>query len=308
MNAMVMSFPSQEALAASIGAVVGGAVAAVGWRRFPDGESLVSVDPTVAGADLVIVANLHDPDPTTLALRFAAETARELGARTVGLVAPYLPYMRQDERFRPGEAISARLFANFLQQSFDWLVTVDPHLHRNPTLGSLFRIAATNVGAAPAIADWISRFGGDVLLIGPDAESAQWVGDIATRCGAAYRVLRKRRLGDRAVEIDAPDLGALRHLHPIIVDDIASTGHTIAQAVRTLGSCGLAPPTVIVTHAVFAPGAESLIESAGARQLMSCNTIPHRSNAIDVAMPIAHAVGRQLQAIGKNGEISSGPR
>src|SRR3546814_2966154 len=82
-----------------------------------------------------------------LPLRFAARAAREFGARSVGLIAPYLGYMRQDTRFHPGEAVSTPLFAQFLEEAFDWLVTVDPHLHRVERLQSLYRIPTAHVSA-----------------------------------------------------------------------------------------------------------------------------------------------------------------
>src|SRR3546814_9684201 len=98
-------------------------IAPVAWRHFPDGESLVTLDDALDGADVAILASLRNADAMALPLRFAARTAREFGARSVGLIAPYLGYMRQDTRFNPGEAVSTPLFAQFLEEAFDWLVT-----------------------------------------------------------------------------------------------------------------------------------------------------------------------------------------
>src|SRR5690606_29301909 len=107
-------------------------------HTFPDGETLVRVDAPVAGRPVAIVARLDHPDAKTLALLFAADAVRELGAAGVGLVAPYLPYMRQDHRFHPGEAITSRSYARLLSRSFDFLVTVDPHLHRWHSLAEIY--------------------------------------------------------------------------------------------------------------------------------------------------------------------------
>ncbi|CAM5536243.1 ribose-phosphate pyrophosphokinase-like domain-containing protein [Rhodanobacter lindaniclasticus] len=98
-------------------------IAPVAWRHFPDGESLVTLEDSLAGADVAILASLRHADALALPLRFAARTAREFGARSVGLIAPYLGYMRQDTRFHRGEAVSTPLFAQFLEEAFDWLVT-----------------------------------------------------------------------------------------------------------------------------------------------------------------------------------------
>lgn len=284
---LLLPFPTGRLLADALARETGFAIGALGWRRFPDGESLVTVDEAVSGADVAIVCSLRDPDVQALALTYAAATARELGARSVGLVAPYLAYMRQDRRFHAGEAVSAPLFARFLQESFDWLLTVDPHLHRIASLDQLFAIPAVNVPAAPAIADWISREIPDALLIGPDSESAQWVAEIARRAGVMHQVLEKQRFGDRDVRISLPDAAASVGRQPVIVDDIAASGQTIAETVRQLTLQGTAAPIVVVIHAVFAEDAQRRIEEAGAARLVSCDTIAHDTNAISVAGQIA---------------------
>jgi len=140
-----------------------------------------------------------------MASRYAAQTAREFGARSVGVIAPYLAYMRQDTRFNRGEAISAQLFARFLEETFDWLVTVDPHLHRFEQLQSLYGMPATHVSATPAIAGWIAHEIPDAMLVGPDSESEQWVARIAAQAGVPYQVLSKERRGDYDVRVSLPD-------------------------------------------------------------------------------------------------------
>jgi ribose-phosphate pyrophosphokinase len=104
----------------------------------------------------------------------------------VGLVAPYLGYMRQDKRFHPREAVSAPIFAGFLDECFDWVMTADPHLHRNPSLSALFRIPAYRVATAPLLADWIAANVPEAVLLGPDSESQQWVAEVARLAGRPY--------------------------------------------------------------------------------------------------------------------------
>ena len=72
------------------------------------------IDTPVRGRCVVLAGSLHQPDEKTLPLLFAADAARELGAAQVGLVAPYLAYMRQDRRFEPGEAVTSRSYARLL--------------------------------------------------------------------------------------------------------------------------------------------------------------------------------------------------
>ena len=238
---------------------------------------------------MAIVASLQHPDAMALALRFAAATAREFGAHSIGLIAPYLGYMRQDRRFHPGEAVSTPLFAEFLEDSFDWLVTVDPHLHRNPRLAVLFRKPARHVTAAPFVADWIRREVTDPVLIGPDRESTQWVADIAERAGAPFQVLSKTRHGDRDVDITLPNPDGARGRTPVIVDDIVSSGQTMIETLRHLKPLGLPPAVCIAIHAVFADDAYAQVLHAGAARVVSTDSIAHESNAITLAAPLAAA-------------------
>ena len=290
MNRVLIAFPELESMGSNLAARLQARPSPLGWRRFPDGESLVTLDDQLSGTDVVLLAGLRSPDTAALALRFAAETAREFGARSVGLVAPYLPYMRQDTRFHPGEAISAPIFARFLEQSVDWLVTVDPHLHRNPRLDGLFSIPTRHVAAAAAMAAWVQANVPDAILIGPDSESAQWVGDIAARAQVPFQVLAKIREGDRSVRVSLPDPIAARGRTPVVVDDIVSSGHTMIETLKHLAALGLPPATCLVTHAVFSEDAYDRLLAAGAQRVVSTDTIPHPAcNAIAMAPALAVA-------------------
>lgn len=160
--------------------------------------------------DVVLVRSMDRPDPKLLPLVFAADTARDLGAASVARVAPYLCYMRQDGRFRAGEAVTSVSFARLVSAAFDALVTVDPHLHRYHGLAEIYSITTAVVHSAVPMTDWIARNEDMPLLIGPDIESEQWVSDVARRIGAPYRVLQKERLGDRNVKITVPDMREFR--------------------------------------------------------------------------------------------------
>lgn len=289
MRRMLLPFPGNEALAGGVAERLGAGVSPVDLHRFPDGESLVTLQGDVRGADVAFVLSLCEPDRWALPLWFAAATARELGARRVGLISPYLAYMRQDVRFHEGEAVSARLFARFLEQSVDWLVTVDPHLHRTPDLSALYTMPTHRVEAAPAIARWIAGHVADPILIGPDSESAQWVAAIAARAGAPFQVLEKARHGDRDVTVSLPDASAAAGRTPVIIDDIVSSGHTLLRTLEQLEHLGLPAPVVIAIHPVFAGDAFERLRSARLARLVSTDTIAHASNAITVVPELARA-------------------
>ena len=289
---IILPAPGAEQAAADLAAHLHVPVGRVEARRFPDGESYLRLHGDLADKDVVVVASLRDPDPQALRLWYLAQTARDLGARRVGIVAPYLPYMRQDKRFQPGEAVTSGTFARFLSQAFDWLVTVDPHLHRLVSLADVYSVPAENVASAPAIARWVVANIPEPVIVGPDSESEQWASDVAGRVGCPFIVLAKRRLGDRSVEISVPQVETHAGRHPVLIDDIISSARTMAVAVRQVRSVFRSAPVCIGVHAVFAADALQALEDAGAGRVVTCNTLPHPSNGIDVMEEVAQAVRR----------------
>jgi ribose-phosphate pyrophosphokinase len=290
MTLLVLPAPGAETAAAGLARHLRAPLGGVESRRFPDGESYLRVASEVREADVVVVASLRDPDPQALGLWYLADTARELDARSVGLVAPYLPYMRQDRRFHPGEAITSRTFAEFISQRFDWLVTVDPHLHRIASLSEIYRVPVRAIASAPAIARWVGSQVSRPVIVGPDSESEQWARDVADRIGCPAIVLEKRRLGDRSVEISVPAAEAYADRTPVLIDDIISSARTMAVAVRQVRSAFGSAPICVGVHAVFAPDALQVLQQAGAARIVTCNTLPHETNAIDVLEDVAAGV------------------
>jgi ribose-phosphate pyrophosphokinase len=294
MSTLILPLPGAETLARALAAPSKLPLGSVEFRRFPDGESYYRITCEPKDADVVVVAALRDPDAQALGLWFIADELRAMGARRIGLAAPYLPYMRQDARFKPGEAITSRTFARYVSQAFDWLVTVDPHLHRYDSLDEIYTIPSTVVPAAPAIARWVSSHVKEPVLIGPDAESHQWVDEVARLVGCTSQVLTKTRHGDRHVEITLPDAAGVAGRQAVLLDDIVSSGHTMAEAARHVRALSGRGPVCIGVHALFAPEAKPLLQDAGAARVVTCNTVPDATNAIDVMPEVAAAIGKML--------------
>jgi ribose-phosphate pyrophosphokinase len=290
MTAVVFTCSGSDALARAIVEAIGGEHGVLASHRFPDGESYARLDTPVADRHVIIVASLDDPDRKTLPLVFAADAARSLGAKRIGLVAPYLPYTRQDARFKPGEAITSATFARLLSSYVDWLATVDPHLHRRSDLAEIYTTRTRVVSSAPPIAAWVRAAVREPLLIGPDEESRQWVEEIAKLAQAPLEVLRKVRRGDLDVEVSVPNLERWRGRTPVLVDDIIASARTMAKAVVEVRATGAPPPVCIGVHAIFAGDALSTLRSARPSRIVTCNTVAHATNAVDLDRAIAEAV------------------
>lgn len=280
---LLFAYAGNEDLAALLIDKKGYERGAMDIHHFPDGESLVRFDSDVKGRDVLLLCTLDRPDPKAVSLMFFAQTAKELGAKSVGLIAPYLGYMRQDKRFHDGEAVTSGIFAAFLSAHFDSLVTVDPHLHRHKDMSEIYTIPTKVVHAADAIAAWIKNNIDKPVLIGPDEESDQWVADVARKAGAPYTVLTKIRHGDKDVEVSVPEIDKYADHRPVLVDDIISTARTMIAAAGHLNHAGMKPPVCIGVHAVFAGDAFEILKSAGVERIVTCNTISHETNDIDVS-------------------------
>lgn len=289
MKTLLLALPGNEPMARRLAGELGAGLIEAQFHRFPDGESYVRFTTAVTDATVWLVCTLDRPDPKFIPLMIAAETARDLGAARVGLIAPYLAYMRQDTRFRPGEAVSSAYFAKVLSCVVDALVTVDPHLHRRSALSEIYAVPSAIVHAAPVIAEWIRDNVQRPVLIGPDSESEQWVADVAARAGAPYIVLAKTRRGDRDVEVTVPDIEQVKSRTPVLVDDIVSTARTMCETLGHLRKQGLAGAVCIGVHAVFADDAYASLLAAGASRVATADTIPHKSNAIHLTKQIAAA-------------------
>lgn len=265
-------------------------------RLFPDGESYLRIDTPVEGRHCIVLADLSHPNNKYLPLVFLVQTLREFGAASVGLVAPYLSYMRQDRRFVEGEAITSRIFARHLSAQIDWLVTVDPHLHRYRSLDEIYSIPNRVVAGAPLLADWL-KGQTNVLLVGPDAESEQWVSEIAAHSGHAFVIGAKQRFGDRDLQVSLPDLRSYQQHTAVIIDDVIASGQTILKCIVALRAQGIERIKCAGVHGIFADGVDAQLLAAGLDELATTNTIVHPSNAMDICPLLLGPVRECMQEI-----------
>ncbi|MBV1930115.1 MAG: ribose-phosphate diphosphokinase [Porticoccaceae bacterium] len=263
-------------------------------RLFPDGETYLRIDTPVQNRHCVVLADLSHPDDKYLPLVFLLATLREFGAASVGLVAPYLSYMRQDRRFIEGEALTSRIFARLLSAQIDWLVTVDPHLHRYHSLNEIYSVPTRVVQGAPLLADWL-KGQTNLLLVGPDAESEQWLAEIAALSGHPFVIGSKTRHGDRDVVVTLPDLTRFYHHVAVIIDDVISSGQTILKCISALRLKGIQGIKCAGVHGIFADGIDAQLMSAGLDELVTTNTIVHRSNALDITDLLISPIGECIR-------------
>jgi ribose-phosphate pyrophosphokinase len=294
MTTIIFNLDSDPSLFGTLASRLDAEIGQLEQRKFPDGESYLRSHSDCQGKDVVIFCNLYAPDNKLLKLLFLSNIAQEMQANRIGLVTPYLPYMRQDKQFHPGECVTSKPFAKLLSASFDFLVTMDPHLHRYHSLDEIYSLKSAVVPAAPLMAKWIKKNINTPLLIGPDSESAQWVSEVAQMANAPFQVLEKIRYGDRDVEVSIPALAAYKNATPVLVDDIISSGRTMLETIHHLQNAGMGRPVCMGVHGIFAGDAyQQLCQVA---DVITTQCISHPSNVIEIGDSLADATLQLLNA------------
>ena len=292
MEKIFFALPDNDALTQSLAEKCFAELGKVTIRQFPDGETYVRIESDMLHKQVFLVCTLDYADTKIMPLYYLAQTAKELGAQSVHLIAPYLSYMRQDMRFKSGEGITSAYFAKLLSSFLDSLITLDPHLHRINTLSEIYSISTITLHADTLVSKWISENIDQPVLIGPDAESAQWVAEVAHYANLPFVILEKTRRGDENVEISVPHIEKYKEHTPVLVDDIIATASTMMTTMGHLKKAGMRNPVCIGIHGIFAHNSYIDLLAAGAEAVITCNTISHQSNKITIDDLIASAVNR----------------
>jgi ribose-phosphate pyrophosphokinase len=258
-------------------------------HRFPDGESRLRL-PAMLPPRVALLRGLHRPNEKLAELMIVAPAARELGAIQLTLVCPYLAYMRQDMAFQPGEAVSQRHVGQALAGWFDNVITVDPHLHRVHTMDEVLPgRRGMALSAAALLGAWAARHASRPILLGPDEEAAPWVRSAALAQGLEHGTCIKQRSGDREVRVALPELH-FQGREVVLIDDVASTGRTLAVTTAALLQRGAKAVDVAVTHALFVDDAVAQLAAAGVRHVWSSDSVPHASNVVSLVPMLADAL------------------
>jgi ribose-phosphate pyrophosphokinase len=258
-----------------------GRLAKVEMKRFPDDECYVRIDEDLDGEDVFLVQTTW-PDKNIIELFLLQDAIKEFDVSSLTTVVPYFGYARQDKQFKSGEPISARALAKLIQLKTDEFMTVDVHA---PTVIDWFEdVSAKNVPGYPAVGRFL-KGKGIQLVLSPDegrADNAKRVADVVG-CEADFLV--KERLDGETVQITPKSL-AVKGKKVAIVDDIISTGGTIAKAAESLREQGASRILAVCTHGVFAGEALKKL-SAVCDEICSTDTIENPTTCISVASEIA---------------------
>ena len=249
---------------------------------FPDGERYVRLQAPVAGEHVVLVQTTH-PDPMLVEYFLLADAVRDAGARRLTAVIPYFGYARQDKRFADGEALSAKTVARHVALDADELLTATIH---NPDVLALFPIRAREVSGVPAIGRYLKAAGVD-LVLGPDDGALRLAKEAAAIAGTRYEYLDKERLDSYTVRVTPKEL-RVKGQAVAIVDDMISTGGTIATAAKELKAQGASRVIAACVHGLFVGRAEENLQVCD--EVVATDTVLSAHTKVTVAPEFARAV------------------
>lgn len=236
-------------------------------KRFPDDELYVRIMDDVSKEHVIIIQTTY-PDYNIIELFLLQNAAEEAGAKEISVVIPYFGYARQDTKFQNGEPISAKALAQLISLNADRVITVDPHKEH---ILDFFSTNAFSCSAVSEIAKYLKEKNID-LILAPDKGALNRAKDASKIIGCDFDYMEKKRIDGNTVEIKPKKLD-VQNKNVAIIDDIISTGGTMAISIQELKKHGAKKVYVACTHGLFAGDAIKKLNSAGCDEIISTDTI-----------------------------------
>jgi len=246
-------------------------------KRFPDKEMYIQIVDDVAGEDVIIVQTTY-PDPNIIELFLLQNAVEEANAKSITVVIPYFGYARQDTKFKDGEPISAKALANLISLSADKVITVDPHKEH---ILDFFSTSAVSCSAVPELAKYLKTKNIDMVLA-PDKGALERAKKASEIIGCDFDYMEKIRIDGETIEIKPKNLD-VKNKNVAIIDDIISTGGTMAKSIKELKKFGAKKVYVSCTHGLFAGEAVKKLVSAGCDKIISTDTIYSNYSKVKIA-------------------------
>lgn len=251
-------------------------------KRFPDKEAYIRIEEDIKNEHVVIVQTTY-PDENIIELFLLQAAVASEGAKKITIIAPYYGYGRQDQQFNPGEPISAQTIAHHIQLHADEFITVDPH---KQYILDFFDIPTTSCSAIPEIAKYLIKKESIDLVLAPDKGAMKGAKQTAQHIGCPYDFLEKTRIDGTTVEMKPKNLD-VKNQNVVILDDIISTGGTMAKAIQQLNQQGAQQVIAACTHGLFIKDAVTKMQKAGVKKIIATDTIQNKYAKVNIAPALA---------------------
>ena len=250
------------------------------FKRFPDGELYIRVldNEAIDNEDVVFIQSQRDQNDAVVESILMSDILRDEGARSVTLVASYLAYTRQDKKFNPGEPISIRVLAKVYSQLFDRVITINPH---ETHIKSFFEVPFICGSAVKELASYVKDRLNNPVVLSPDTGAIELAREAAEVIGCDYDYLEKTRITPTEIKV-APKNLHVEGRDVLIVDDIISTGGTVATAIKMLKEQGAGDVIVACVHPVLIGDALNKLYTSGASEVIGTDTFPSPVGKVSV--------------------------
>jgi ribose-phosphate pyrophosphokinase len=246
-------------------------------KRFPDDEFYVRILDDISGEHVIIVQTTY-PDNNTVELFLLQNAVEEAGAKEISVVIPYFGYARQDSKFQEGEPISAKALANLISLNADTVITVDPHKEH---ILDFFSTSAFSCSAVPELAKYLKDKGINMVLA-PDKGALERAKQASEIINCDFDYMEKTRIDGETIDIKPKKLDA-NNKNVAIIDDIISTGGTMAKSINQLKKHGAKNVFVACTHGLFAGDAVKKLVNSGCNEIISTDTIESDFSKVNIS-------------------------
>ncbi len=275
----VFAGTSNPALAEGICGHLQMPVAKTDIRTFADGEIYLQIRENVRGRDVFVVQSTCTPvDRNLMELVLMLDALRRASAKRITAVLPYYGYARQDRKDRPRVPISAKLVASLLETAgADRALTMDLHAAQ---IQGFFNIPVDHLYGMPVmVKDLTQENIPDLTIVSPDAGGVERARGFAKRLKAPLAIIDKRRERMNHAEV-MHVIGEVEGRNCLIVDDLVDTAGTLCKAADALVAQGATSVRACCTHPVLSGDAVKRINDSSLTELLACDSIPLRGEAI----------------------------
>jgi len=275
---LLLSGSGNPELSERIAREIGMTLAGLEVTRFADGEFDVKIGESVRGHDVFVVQpTCHPVNDNLIELFIVLDALRRASASRITAVIPYYGYQRKEKKTQPRDPISAKLMANIIELAgANRVICVDLHAE---AIQGFFDIPVDALIATKILARRVrERHGHDVVVVAPDSGGVDRARKLARILNAPIAVIDKRRPRDDTVEI-VNVIGDVKGAECVIIDDLISTGGTLASAAVALRANGAMAVDIVATHGVLSDGAIARLHEAPVDEICITDTIPYHSGS-----------------------------
>ena len=281
--------------------------------KFKNEETRVQIGENVRGSEVFAIQSIckspggNGVNDAVMELLLMIDALKRASASRITAVIPYYGYAKQDKNTTGREPISAKVLADMLKTAgANRMVTMDLHAAQ---IQGFFDGPVDNLMAMPTLCNYLKKEGlcdDRIVVVSPDAGGVHRAELFAKRLNASLAIVFKRRPEPDVSEV-TDIVGDVKGKVAVVVDDMISTGGTLAKAAEAIIARGASQVYTVATHGIFAGDAIRVLDESQIERVVVTNTIPF-ADALEhpkfVQLSIAQTFADAINRITTNRSIS----